>query len=307
MFYLILGGSFMGVLRFTLGGTAKLAGKAANGAVKGTSRLISKKSPEAGEFFEDVGRGIVNASVTSIDTVSQFADGGIQTVYGAATKNQSTVEAGFKEMKTPIKRTVKGIGQTVTSIAKNVDITATGLISGDMDEAKVGGKNLLKTTAILITAIGVVDVLDSFETAEAEDFDAKNGAWIDENHPVTGVPFEEKSVYHDGQFYAGNFPVFEARFEAELTENQYLLSDQTHIQEANLQLYHAIQTNPALADTLGLNQTEINGLQSSGAPEGYTWHHHEEPGKLELIDEEIHKQTGHTGGREIWGGGNEFR
>ncbi|MGB6406724.1 MAG: HNH endonuclease [Planococcus donghaensis] len=297
----------MGILRFTLGGTAKLAGKATNSAVKGASMLISKKSPETGEFFEDVGRGIINASVTSIDTVSQFADGGIQTVYGAATKNQSTVEAGFKEMKTPVKRTVKGIGHTITSIAKNVDKTATGLMNGNIDEAKAGSKNLLKTTAILITAIGVVDVLNGIEMADAEEFETQNGASIGETHPVTGVPFEEKTVYHNGHLYDGNFPVFEASFEAELNKNQYLMSDQAHNQVANLKLFYAIENNPALADALGLNQTEINELQSSVTPEGYAWHHHEEPGKLQLINQEIHKQTGHTGGREIWGGGTEFR
>ncbi|MFD0050074.1 HNH endonuclease [Actinomycetes bacterium NPDC127524] len=42
-------------------------------------------------------------------------------------------------------------------------------------------------------------------------------------------------------------------------------------------------------------------------PEGYTWHHSEVPGKLELVDEEIHAETGHTGGRELWGDGLENR
>lgn len=39
-------------------------------------------------------------------------------------------------------------------------------------------------------------------------------------------------------------------------------------------------------------------------PEGYTWHHHEEPGIIQLVDTEIHAQTGHTGGSELWGEGS---
>lgn len=30
-------------------------------------------------------------------------------------------------------------------------------------------------------------------------------------------------------------------------------------------------------------------------------------GVLQLVDEETHAQTGHTGGREIWGGGSDYR
>ncbi|WP_264738038.1 HNH endonuclease [Cytobacillus firmus] len=35
--------------------------------------------------------------------------------------------------------------------------------------------------------------------------------------------------------------------------------------------------------------------------------HNQHPGVLELVDEETHGATGHTGGRELWGGGNEYR
>jgi hypothetical protein len=41
-------------------------------------------------------------------------------------------------------------------------------------------------------------------------------------------------------------------------------------------------------------------------PKGYNWHHQDE-GKMQLVDEFIHGKTGHTGGRHIWGGGKEYR
>ncbi|WP_423408368.1 HNH endonuclease [Heyndrickxia sp. MSNUG] len=33
----------------------------------------------------------------------------------------------------------------------------------------------------------------------------------------------------------------------------------------------------------------------------------EEPGVLQLVDRETHASVGHTGGRELWGGGSEYR
>lgn len=32
-----------------------------------------------------------------------------------------------------------------------------------------------------------------------------------------------------------------------------------------------------------------------------TWHHHQDRGKMQLVDKAIHQQTGHTGGKAIWG------
>jgi len=31
-------------------------------------------------------------------------------------------------------------------------------------------------------------------------------------------------------------------------------------------------------------------------PEGYTWHHHQTSGRMQLVESNIHSKTGHTGG-----------
>lgn len=36
---------------------------------------------------------------------------------------------------------------------------------------------------------------------------------------------------------------------------------------------------------------------------GYTWHHSEIPGKMQLVETKVHVQSGHTGGNLIWCGG----
>jgi hypothetical protein len=35
-------------------------------------------------------------------------------------------------------------------------------------------------------------------------------------------------------------------------------------------------------------------------PDGYTWHHHQDHGRMQLIPREIHEATGHTGGFSLW-------
>ena len=44
-----------------------------------------------------------------------------------------------------------------------------------------------------------------------------------------------------------------------------------------------------------------------GQPEGTTWHHHQTPGRMQLVPFGIHNVTNHVGGRTIWGGGNDAR
>ena len=48
-------------------------------------------------------------------------------------------------------------------------------------------------------------------------------------------------------------------------------------------------------------------MSDGTAPDGYVWHHNEECGKIQLVEYDLHAHTGHTGGRSVWGGGNENR
>ena len=52
-------------------------------------------------------------------------------------------------------------------------------------------------------------------------------------------------------------------------------------------MYQAIQEDPNLANELGLSQTDVQALEKGQTPEGYTWHHSEEPGVLQLVDEKL--------------------
>ena len=39
---------------------------------------------------------------------------------------------------------------------------------------------------------------------------------------------------------------------------------------------------------------------SSSTPKGYTWHHHQTTGRMQLVETGVHSKTGHTGGFSLW-------
>ena len=86
-----------------------------------------------------------------------------------------------------------------------------------------------------------------------------------------------------------------------------MASNDTQFSYANDSLYEEIQQNPELAEEIGLTQADLQGLANGETPDGYVWHHHEEPGVSQLVNEETHHQTGHTGGQKLWAGGSENR
>ncbi len=48
-------------------------------------------------------------------------------------------------------------------------------------------------------------------------------------------------------------------------------------------------------------EEEIELLKLGEVPDRFTWHHHQETGRMQLVEYEVHRQTGHTGGYKIWG------
>ncbi len=134
----------------------------------------------------------------------------------------------------------------------------------------------------------------------------RNESLEGDRHPITGVPFERKTVKDaDGNDVTGVFPVFDSEFDAQLPEDLYQSTDKEQFTECNKQLKEAIENDPELAKKFTPEQLEQ--IMNGDTPDGYTWHHNEETGKMQLVDSDTHAKTGHTGGKTIWGGGNENR
>ena len=71
------------------------------------------------------------------------------------------------------------------------------------------------------------------------------------------------------------------------------------------ELQKAIGSNPELKEKFSSRQ--LDQIAKGKTPGGFTWHHNEEVGKMELVSEKDHAAANHTGGRAIWGGGSDKR
>ncbi|WHX79333.1 HNH endonuclease [Priestia flexa] len=280
-----------------IGGTVKVAGKAVGSKWKGS-----------GEWLEEVGESVQITSKIALENAGQFVDGAVQGTYGAIKKDENYKQKGLNDLKDSVGKTIKGFGSALKYTVNNAGSTYKGFTSGDKEQAIKGSKNLGKVVAVSGLAIGIVDLVDGADIVEAEEIETRNDHLNGYEHPETGVAFVEKTVdLPNGQVIEGTFPIFDETFNVVITEELYLESDDVHFKVANDTLLQGISENPNLANELGFSQADIQGLVDGQTPEGYTWHHNEEPGVLQLVDEETHAQTAHTGGRAIWGGGSENR
>lgn len=133
-----------------------------------------------------------------------------------------------------------------------------------------------------------------------------NDGLVGQNHPDTGVPYVGKEVVTDaGEKVKGVFPQFESKIDIQLPEELQQAPDRTQFAECNKQLQKEVATNSELRSVF--TEDQLADIEDGYTPEGYTWHHNEEIGKMQLVDSDIHSQTRHTGGRNIWGGGTEYR
>lgn len=125
-------------------------------------------------------------------------------------------------------------------------------------------------------------------------------------HPITGVPFERQVVeVPNGEVIEGVFPEFESNFNVTIPNELYEESDRQQFKYCNEELKDAVNSDSKFRSEF--SDMQLEQIQDGLVPDGYVWHHDASPGKLQLVDFETHATTGHTGGRSIWGGGNEKR
>lgn len=137
-------------------------------------------------------------------------------------------------------------------------------------------------------------------------FPTRNQELEGKKHPETNVPFERKSVENDkGEIVNVVVPKFDSDFNAQLPSELNDASDKDQFNECNKQLKEKIEKNPEFGSKFSKEQLEQ--IMDGETPDGYTWHHDAEKGKMQLVDSTVHAKTGHTGGKSIWGGGSEKR
>lgn len=121
-----------------------------------------------------------------------------------------------------------------------------------------------------------------------------NGGFAGTRHPITDILYN-----------SGGFPIFPAAYEITLPKRLYQATDAEQFRYATKELLAAIKNNPKLKGKF--SEEQLEQIAAGYKPKGYTWHHHEELGKMQLVETRIHQSTPHRGGKAIWGGGSANR
>ena len=122
------------------------------------------------------------------------------------------------------------------------------------------------------------------------------------NHEVTGVKYVEKTIIVDGVKITVVVPEFAAAFECEIPAEMWEDGDREIFKNCTEQLKAYLEAHPEMKSQF--NEQQLEQIMN-GDPyiKGYTWHHSEVPGQMQLVETKTHVMSGHTGGNSIWCGG----
>ncbi|MFB8375146.1 HNH endonuclease [Paenibacillus taichungensis] len=127
-----------------------------------------------------------------------------------------------------------------------------------------------------------------------------------EDGTITYTFKSKKNGKHYNVTYDKNgYPIFNSKQDIILPKKYYLEPDATQFEYLSKELYDQIVKNPSLEQRF--TETEIQLLKEGKVPKTLTWHHHQDSGKMQIVDYFEHQAAGHTGGRAIWGGGKKGR
>jgi hypothetical protein len=130
----------------------------------------------------------------------------------------------------------------------------------------------------------------------------RNAKLAGKKHAKTGVEFVEKTIEYGGKKITGVFPKFDSAFKLKLPKRLHQASDYDQFTSSTKFLREQIKKTPELGKKFTPEQLS-DIAKGKDKVRGYTWHHNEDVGVMELVEEGVHGKTGHTGGKNIWGGG----
>lgn len=157
----------------------------------------------------------------------------------------------------------------------------------------------------------VDNISDSEGIQESDDMpvrciETRNSSLEGDIHPITGIPFERVVITdQNGEKVEGVFPIFESFCDVTLPNENLGDSDSKQFRVCNEKLSEDFESGKL--DCSKFSERQLEQIKNGDKPEGFTWHHHQETGVMQLIDTEIHDKTGHTGGKSVWGGGQDAR
>ena len=116
------------------------------------------------------------------------------------------------------------------------------------------------------------------DEVSVEKIKCRNEELAGAEHPDTGVPFEKKQVEIDGKSYEVVVPQFESTYDAQLPEDKYKATDREQFKECNSQLKEDVAKNKELKEQF--DEEQLEQINDGETPDGYTWHHDAEAGKM---------------------------
>lgn len=142
-------------------------------------------------------------------------------------------------------------------------------------------------------------------SATIEQVQTINEKYEGQSHPDTGIVYERKVIEHNGEIREGVFPQFDSACDVKLPEDLIISSDRQQFTYCNSELKTAYEDGKL--NTSDFSNRQLEQIKNGDKPQGFTWHHNEERGMMNLVNTEIHDGTRHTGGKVIWGGGQDAR
>jgi len=101
------------------------------------------------------------------------------------------------------------------------------------------------------------------------------------------------------------FPIFKGddlAYTLKLDKEYYIMKDTDQFKECTRILKEAIEKGEVPKDIF--NPQQIDQIEKGRARiKGFTWHHHQVPGKMQLVLEDTHGSVSHLGGNKLWGDG----
>lgn len=115
------------------------------------------------------------------------------------------------------------------------------------------------------------------------------------------VEYVEDTVDLDDRTVTGKFPEFSSVKDIQLPQD--LRFEKVNAQEkyCNEALLRDVTENPDEYRDI-FTEKQMEQIRNHQTPEGYTWHHHQDVGRMQLVDSDIHKANRHDGGFVLWGG-----
>ncbi|WP_430511450.1 HNH endonuclease [Pannonibacter phragmitetus] len=121
-------------------------------------------------------------------------------------------------------------------------------------------------------------------------YSAPNVHLAGSRHPVTGIVFDQRG-----------FPIFDdvAKYDTRLPSVEFkAASYQSQMRMATRDLRDQIDANPQLRAQFNADQIDAIKSGSSKIP-GYTWHHHQDSARMQLVPSDLHSRTGHIGSESM--------